>query len=449
MRVHENVLSAIGKTPMVKLNRIGADLPVNFFGKFEATNPGGSIKDRIAVAMIEEAEANGELKPGGTIIEATAGNTGVGLALVAAIKGYKCVFVLPDKMSEDKVNLLKAFGAEVVVTATDVPPDSPDNYSNVAARLTKETPGAYRPGQFTNKTNPNTHYSITAPEIWEDMGGKVDAFVCGVGTGGCISGIGKFLKEKNPEAKIVLADPEGSILSGDTSQKPWKVEGIGEDYIPATYDPQIVDDCVRVSDQESFNMARRITKEEGMFVGGSTGTHMVAALRYAERMPAGSNIVVLFCDTGRNYLGRIFNDQWMKSQNFLETKEERVNLKQILPKKHNSTLHSIAKSAKVIEAIRLMHKYNISQLPVVDDNKVVGRLNEAVMMKLLHDGLDLEKQEVWAVMGNPMPVLDEAASANEAYRRLSSTDAAVVVTKDGVPAAVLTKIDLIDYWLGT
>jgi len=312
-----SILQAVGNTPLVELPRIGADLPATILAKVEMLNPGGSQKDRIAIAMIEDAERRGLLRPGGTIVEATAGNTGAGLAMVAASRGYRCVFAVPDKMSQEKIDLLRAFGAEVVVTPTAVAPDSPESYNGVAARIAIETPGAWRAGQFTNAANPEAHYLSTGPEIWRDAGGRVDAFVAGVGTGGTLTGVGRYLREKNPSVRIVGADPAGSILSGDVSGS-WKVEGIGEDFFPDTFDPTLVDDWVRVTDAESFAMARRLAREEGILAGGSSGTALHAAVVAAHGMSPGSVVVVLLPDTGRNYLTKLHSDEWMRREGFLD-----------------------------------------------------------------------------------------------------------------------------------
>ena len=321
MKYASSVLEAIGHTPLVRLQRVAAGLRPTILAKVEYLNPGGSIKDRIGLAMIEAAEREGLLRPGGTIVEATAGNTGAGLALAAAVKGYRCVFVLPDKMSEEKVNLLKAYGAEIVITPTAVPPDSPESYNGVADRLAREIPNAFRPGQFTNPRNPRAHYETTGPEIWADTEGRVDVLVAGIGTGGTISGAGRYLKERQPGLIVVGADPEGSILSGDTPRS-YKVEGIGEDFFPDTYDREIVDEMVRVSDAESFLTARRLAREEGLLVGGSSGTAVAAALRYAQRLDAGKVVVVILPDTGRNYLSKLHSDAWMQANGFPLEPEE-------------------------------------------------------------------------------------------------------------------------------
>ncbi len=316
MAICNSILEAIGKTPIIRLNRIGSDLHAAFFIKFEAANPSGSIKDRIALKMIEAAEKEGLLKRSSIIIEATAGNTGTGLAQVAAVKGYKCLFVVPDKMSDEKIALLRAYGAEVIVTKTAVAPDSPENYGVLAGKIASETPNSFVPSQFTNPNNPKTHYQSTGPEIWKDMKGDIAVFVAGVGTGGTISGCGRYLKELKKDIKVVLADPKGSLLTGGDGS-PWLVEGIGEDYFPETYDRSIVDDFVTVTDKESFLMARRLAREEGIFAGGSSGTALAAALKYAEKSGCKGNIVVMIPDTGRNYLSKCHSDKWMKEKGFI------------------------------------------------------------------------------------------------------------------------------------
>lgn len=447
MSYYENILDTIGHTPLIKLSRISEGLNVNIYGKVEFFNPGGSVKDRIALQMIKNAEFEGLLKPGSTIIEATAGNTGAGLALVAARRGYRCIFVLPDKMSEDKVNLLKAYGAEIVITPTSVPPDSPESYNGVADRLAREIPDSFRPAQFSNLKNPEAHYHSTGPEIWDDLGGKIDVFVAGMGSGGTISGVGKYLKEKNPNIKIIGADPEGSILSGDYP-KPWKVEGIGEDFIPVTFDRRVVDEFVRASDAESFNFARRLAREEGILAGGSAGTALAAAIKYAERLEAGANIVVLLPDTGRNYLTKIFSDDWMFDNGFLDTAPERVSVGEILRLKGRMpSLISVDYDDLVINAANLMKQYEISQLPVLKNSEVVGGLSEITLIKLLYDGVDLDNTKVVAVMTTSLPQLDENVDISELYRLLMAGYGGIIVTKNKQAQGFLAKMDFADFWI--
>ncbi len=444
----KNILEGVGNTPLIKLNRITMDIASEIFVKAEFLNPGGSVKDRIGLAMVEAAEREGLLKRGGTIVEATAGNTGVGLALIAAIKNYRCIFVMPDKMSQDKVNLVKSYGAEVVITPTSVPPDSPESYNGVADRLAKEIPGAFRPNQFANPNNPLAHYLTTGPEIWKDSGGKVEVFVAAMGTGGTISGTSKYLKEKNPNILIVGADPEGSILSGD-SPKSYKVEGIGEDFIPKTFNRQVVDEMIRVSDKESFNTGRRLAREEGLLVGGSSGTAVAAALKYAQRLKKPKYIVALLPDTGRNYLTKMYSDAWMQENGFWEGRAiKTTRVKEIVTHKRGfPPMISVHPRDSLSKAVKVMHEYSISQLPVIDREKVVGSLNEASLMKLLHDGVGFTKQEIFSVMGQPLPALDEEADVSEAYRLLLSGTPGIVVTRDEIPIGVITRTDLINHWL--
>src|SRR5437764_11703694 len=401
---HETILRTIGWTPMVRLNRLAEGLQARVMAKVESANPGGSVKDRVALAMIAEAEQEGWLRAGGTIIEATAGNTGVGLAMVAAVKGYRCIFVLPDKMSSEKILLLKAYGAEVVITPTGVPPDAPESYNGVADRLSREIPGAWRPNQSTNPANPESHYRTPGPEIWEDTKGKITVFVAGVGTGGTISGVGRYLKERNPNVKVVGADPEGSVLSGG-SPKPWKVEGIGEDFVPKTFASQYVDEWERVGDAEAFHVARELARREGILLGGSTGTSVAAALRYARRLGPGNLVVALGADTGRNYLSKFLDDRWLAENklNFAEPPAHSVG--DLLKRRGERKLVTVAPDATIEQAIRLMEETGISQLPVIDGGRPVGSVQEVTLALVLHDGRNPTKVAVGEVMARPLPVM--------------------------------------------
>ncbi|HJW75175.1 MAG TPA: cystathionine beta-synthase [Thermoleophilia bacterium] len=446
MEYRKSVLELIGETPLVELSRVGEGLPVTLLAKIEYVNPGGSVKDRIGLAMVVDAEERGLLRPGGTIIEATAGNTGVGLALAAAVKGYRCIFVLPDKMSEEKVNLLKAYGAEIVITPAAVPPDSPESYNGVADRLAREIAGSFRPSQFTNHRNPGAHYLTTGPEIWRDTDGAVDVFVAGIGTGGTISGVGRYLKELKPEVVVVGADPEGSILSGD-APRAFKVEGIGEDFIPATFDRQVVDEFVRVGDGESFDMARRLAREEGLLVGGSAGAAVAAAVRFARRLELGKTIVVLLPDTGRNYLTKFFSDRWMEENHFAAASRSRVTAGDVLRAKSSPTpLIAIDPDEPAIAAVSILERHGISQIPVLEDGRAVGSVNEVILAKALHDDIDLRSTPISSIMGVPMPQVDDATDVSEPYRLLLAGHCGVLVTSDGRPFGFLARIDLVDFW---
>jgi cystathionine beta-synthase len=443
--MHESILQSVGWTPLVMLRRLAADVPAKVCVKVESVNPGGSVKDRVGMAMVAEAEHRGWLHPGGTIIEATAGNTGVGLAMVAAVKGYRCIFVLPDKMAPEKIALLKAYGAEVVVTPTGVAPDSPESYNGVADRLSREIPGAWRPNQFTNLANPDIHYHTTGPEIWEQTEGQVSAFVAGVGTGGTISGVAKYLKERNPEVKIIGADPEGSVLSGG-SPRPWKVEGIGEDFVPKTFNSQLVDEWIRVSDAESFHIARALSRQEGILAGGSSGTNLAAALHYARRLTREHLVVTMVCDTGRNYLSKFFDDNWLVTNNLVLRERPVHSIADVLHQRGERQLVTITPTATVGDAIALMQKTGISQLPVLDDGKPVGSVQEVTLARVLHDNDDPRQVTVSEIMAKPLPVLDATVHLDEAYRLLLAGNTGVLAMADGKVVGILTRIDLVEYW---
>jgi cystathionine beta-synthase len=412
----------------------------------ESFNPGGSTKDRVALNMILAAERKEALKPGGTIIEATAGNTGLGLALVGAVRGYRCIFVLPDKMSEDKVRLLRAYGAEVVITPTNVPPDSPESYNGVADRLAREIKGAWRAGQFTNLENPQAHYEQTGPEIWEQAGGRVTVFVAAAGTGGTISGVGRYLKEKNPAIRVIGADIEGSILSGGTPG-PWKVEGIGEDFVPSTLNAQVVDEWIRVSDADSFITARRVARQEGILLGGSSGTSLAAAFRYAQRCKPEDLIVVLCPDTGRNYLSKMYDDAWMAHNGYLEVAPEQTTAGDVLQALgREGKLACLLPDDSLQHAADMFHERGISQMPVIENGKIIGAVQEITIVHALHGGLDSRSATVRQVMARPMPAVEVSMLLQEIYRLLLAGNQAVVVMRDSRLVGLITRSDLMEYY---
>lgn len=444
--MHETILQSVGHTPLVKLRRMTEGLQATIALKVEAANPGGSVKDRVASAMIADAERRGLLRTGGTIIEATAGNTGVGLAMVAAVKGYRCIFVLPDKMAAEKIALLKAYGAEVVITPTNVPPDSPESYNGVADRLTREIPGAWRPNQFANMTNPEAHYRTTGPEIWEQTDGKITVFVSGVGTGGTLSGVARYLKEMNPEIKVIGADPDGSVLSGGTP-KAWKVEGIGEDFVPKTFNGQLVDEWIRIGDAESFQTARMLARREGILCGGSTGTNLAAALRYARRLGPDHLVVTLGCDTGRNYLSKFFDDAWLATNKLTSADVPAHSIGDLIRRRGARKLVKILPETTAEQAIALMEGTGISQLPVITaDGKAVGSVQEVTLARLLHDRRDPNAVKVEDVMARPLPTLDMHTHLDEAYRLLLAGYTGVLATDKDQVVDIITRIDLIHYW---
>jgi cystathionine beta-synthase len=442
---YRDALEAVGHTPLVKLNRVVDDARCLVLAKVEYVNPGGSVKDRPAVAMIEDAEAKGILKAGATIIEATSGNTGTGLAMAAAIRGYRCILVMPDKMSKEKIDLLKAYGAEVVVTPTNVPNDSPESYYGVANRLTAEIPGAIQPDQWHNAQNPGAHYKTTGPEIWEQTAGRITHFVSGMGTGGTISGTARFLKEKNPNIVVVGADPEGSIYSGDTP-KSYKVEGIGMSYLPQTVDMRVIDKILRITDKESFLMARRITREEGLLVGGSSGTAVAAAIRIAKDLPPEAIMVVVMPDSGRGYMSKIFNDEWMHANGFLEDDRRKDTVGDVLRTKEPlPPMITVTEKQTVKEALDLLRRYEISQLPVMRDSEVVGSINDVAVMQAVFDHADIMHKPVVEVMGRPFPMLEHDVEVGAAYKLLTMANHAIVVTNGSKPVGVVTRQDVISF----
>jgi cystathionine beta-synthase len=454
MRYYRSMLDAIGNTPLIRLNRVSSGVQPLILAKIEMLNPGGSVKDRIGPAMIDYCEKRGLLRPGGTIVEPTSGNTGHGLAIAAAIKGYHCIFVMTDKVSEEKRSLLRAYGAEVIICPSSVSHDSPEHYKNVAHRLADEIPGACCPDQYSNPANPATHYATTGPEIWRDTAGHITAFVAGIGTGGTISGTARFLKEQNPAIKVIGADPPGSVFSGDTPG-PYKVEGIGMELFPHNYDPTVVDEVIRIDDRTSFNWARRLAREEGILVGGSSGTALGAALSYARRLTSNDVVVVLLPDTGRGYLSKQFNDTWMRENNML-VQEETIEstLRDVLTyrRTHARTMPlvvSVAPTDSIADAVELLKRYGISQTPVMEDGRMVGSLTENLLLRRLASGEPLASTVVRDVQGPPFPRLEGGALAQEAYTLFSSGQSAVAVMNEDVLEGIVTKSDLLEFWAHT
>ena len=452
MQYYESIVDLVGNTPLVKLSSVALSAPATVLAKVEYLNPGGSVKDRIALRMVEAAEKSGALRPGGTIVEPTSGNTGVGLALVAQRRGYECVFVLPDKVSADKINVLKAYGARVEVCPTAVAPEDPRSYYSVSDRLVREIEGAWKPDQYSNPENPRSHYETTGPEIWAQTDGRVTHFVAGVGTGGTISGTGRFLKEvSDGRVQVIGADPEGSVYSGGTG-RPYLVEGVGEDFWPEAYDRGVADEIIAVSDRDSFLMTRRLAREEGLLVGGSCGMAAVAALRVAERLTPDDVVVVLLPDGGRGYLGKIFNDEWMERYGFVEDAAGGVSVADVLARKGPQVpaLVHVHPNETVREAIDILREYGVSQMPVVKAEppvtagEVVGSVVEKELLDLLFSGLAHLADPLERHMSAPLPIVGAGEPVSAAITALQKSDA-LLVHDEGKPAGVLTRQDLLSF----
>nr|MDO8099064.1 cystathionine beta-synthase [Candidatus Njordarchaeota archaeon] len=452
MKFYNSILETIGNTPLVKLNKIAND-KATILAKLECFNPGGSVKDRIGIAMIEAAEKQGLIKPGYIIVEPTSGNTGLGLALAAVVKGYKIIFTLPDKMSKEKIDLLRAFGARVIVTPTAVPADHPSNYVKVAERIVKENPNAFMPNQYINPANPEIHYRTTGPEIWEQTGGKVDVLVAGMGTGGTITGTGKYLKEKKQSVRVVGADPEGSMFHhefyGTTGKiHTYKVEGIGEDFMPSTLDMRVIDEIVTVSDKDAFLTARRLAREEGILAGGSSGAAVFAALQVAQNLKKGQTLVVILPDTGRNYVNKIYSDEWMREFGFLESVEERIPVTDILESKSRRIkgIVEVKPEDTLGIAVGLMREYDVSQLPVVADGVQVGSVRESSIVKRLACREVWCRQKLRDVMDEPLPTVNKSDKILDPLSLLKDKNAVLVLDNNRI-IDIITSIDVINYFM--
>ena len=451
---YDDVLQTIGWTPLIRLNHVTQGIATPVYGKAEFFNPGGSVKDRIGLPIIERAEREGKLKPGGTVVEGTSGNTGIGLAIAAALKGYQCIFTMPDKMSQEKVRLLKAFGAEVIVTPTAVPPDHPDNYVMMAKRIASELPNAILANQFYNDANPQAHYETTGPELWEQTAGRITHFVASAGTGGTITGAGRYLKEKNPAIRIIAGDPTGSILAEYWRSKgknkvegtPYKVEGIGQDKLPGTLDMSIIDDYRTVSDRDAFAMARRLTREEGLFVGGSAGLIAHVALQVAREVNDPHALVVTFlCDTGERYLSKLYNDDWMRENQLLAP--DRVRIADLLGAKpdHAPAVVSVATGATVRQALRLMNLHDVSQLPVIEGNNCVGSVSEGVVSAKALEDTKLLDATVSDVMDAPFPLVESGQSLDSVVKLLTKSNPAVLVRSQDRITGIVTRSDVLQF----
>jgi cystathionine beta-synthase len=451
-RPYDNVLDTIGWTPLIRLHRVTDGAPTPVYAKAEFFNPGGSVKDRIGLAMIEAAEQEGRLKRGGVIVEGTSGNTGVGLAIAAAIKGYRCIFTMPDKMSQEKVRLLKAFGAEVIVTPTAVPPDHPDNYVQTAKRIVSETPGAILADQFYNPINPRVHYNTTGPEIWEQTEGRITHLIGSAGTGGTISGAGKFLKEKNARIKVITGDPLGSIFAEyhRTSEKgeghPYKVEGIGNDKIPSTLWFDVIDEMRSITDRDAFRFGRRLTREEGLFVGGSSGLIVKVAHDVAHEVSDPNALIVcILPDTGERYLSKMYNEEWLRENRLMEP--ERLTARDLVARKdgHAPPLVTVTRETSTREALSLITEYDISQLPVCDNGECVGSVAESTVMARIIEDPGVLERPIETFMDAPLPVIDADMPMSGIGRLLTKGTHAVLIRADGKLAGIVTRYDVVQY----
>ncbi len=454
VRYHENILETVGRTPLVRLGGVARQSAAPVLAKLEFFNPGGSVKDRIGLAMVESAERAGKLKPGGTIVECTSGNTGLGLAMVAVIKGYRAVFCMPDKVSSEKVNLLKAFGAEVMLSPTAVPPDSPQSYYSVAKRIAAERPGAFLTDQYHNPANPQAHYASTGPELWEQTAGKITHFVCGMGTGGTITGTGRYLKEKNSRVRVIGADPVGSILKHyhETHEMaeahPYKIEGVGEDFIPTATDFSVIDQVVACNDRDGLNMARRLAREEAIFVGGSSGMAVWVALQVAKDLTADALVVVLLPDTGERYLTKVHSDEWMRDNHLLDPAATRVADVLGIKGRQSPRLLTVQVGEPLRRALALVQQHDISQIPVLRGAEVVGTLVDSEILKrVLADSSTLD-QPVESLMGEPLPVVKSDEPVAQVTRLLASRNPAVLVSEDGAVTGILTRFDMLHFIAG-
>jgi cystathionine beta-synthase len=452
--IKTSILQLIGNIPILKLTKLTADLQPAVLAKLEFLNPGGSVKDRIGIQMIEAAEAKGLIKPGCTIVEPTSGNTGLGLAMAAIARGYKMIFTLPDKMSREKIDLLRAYGAKVIITPTNVAPDHPANYVKVAERIVKETPNSFMPNQYFNKANPQTHYTTTGPEIWRQTQGKIDVLVATMGTGGTISGIAKYLKEQNPNVRIVGVDPEGSLYHHEfygTKDKAdihsYKVEGIGEDFLPSTLNLKIVDEIITVSDKDAFLTARELAHKEGVFAGGSAGAAVFAALQVAKKLGKNKTVVVILPDTGRNYLNKFYSDEWMVENGFLSGGEEKIAIKDILAAKTSRLgILYVAPEDSIGTAIDLMRQHGVSQLPVLKDDAQVGSIREIAVMKQLSSKAASKNQQVQDYLEAPLPTVNLDDKIVAPLNLLKNQNALAVIENDRF-VDIITTIDVINYYL--